>query len=188
MTELPLTPLVQLLQSIRADRSAYQWHKAIEAALAEARPPQEPVVQVGYTCLCSDVFPLGEWQVSGCKLHRDGRVCRVTVFAGAGAEARRPAPPLSQNEQAWEDLRADGGLPEARFFYAEELIRLCERIVTGDGQQLENLEMSDEEWNATIDAVCGPGEGFAQVTIARDDWLAMIHFVKAAKRRANAEA
>lgn len=38
----------------------------------------------------------------------------VTALVHWAADAYRSSLPLSQNEQAWEDLRADGGLPEAQ--------------------------------------------------------------------------
>lgn len=49
--------------------------------------------------------------------------------------------------------------------------QLIERIVTGDGQQLENLTMTDAEWQAirlkNVD-----------ITMGIDDWLALVRIAR----------
>lgn len=53
-----------------------------------------------------------------------------------------------------------------------DLLALIRRIVTGDGQQLENLDMTWDEW-ADSAGVNDDGDEF-EITIAREDWFALI--------------
>lgn len=54
-----------------------------------------------------------------------------------------------------------------------ELDTLLHRIATGDGHQLENLDMTDEEWRATFGS-----DTETEVTMNCDDWLELVRYVR----------
>lgn len=59
--------------------------------------------------------------------------------------------------------------------------KLIERVVTGDGAQTENLEMSEDEWRQMLDNIKHNGDGDEEnfpVTMRFDDWMGMIAHVK----------
>lgn len=53
-----------------------------------------------------------------------------------------------------------------------DLLALVRRVVTGDGQQLENLDMTEDEWKESAGVTDN-----IEVTISRADWFAMIRAV-----------
>lgn len=57
----------------------------------------------------------------------------------------------------------------------QQLRDLITRIVTGDGQQMENLTMSDEEHQAELSP---EGEEYIDVTIHIHDWLEMVRIAR----------
>lgn len=58
--------------------------------------------------------------------------------------------------------------------YHQDLRDLITRVVTGDGHQMENLYMSDTEWEAAAEER-SPGEHCVTITIPVEDWLEMVH-------------
>lgn len=56
-----------------------------------------------------------------------------------------------------------------------ELRELIVRVVTGDGAQLENLEMTEEEWNEGAGITAGGDD--IEISIRREDWFALIRAV-----------
>ena len=74
-------------------------------------------------------------------------------------------------------------MPTRRWSTPNEVKQLILRIVTGDGAQLENLEMSDDEWRAVALDSFGPDyvEHF-EVTMRFDDWLLLVHLAAAYAR------
>ena len=59
-----------------------------------------------------------------------------------------------------------------------DLLKLIERIVTGDGAQLENLDLSDAEWDALCEDVGNDPEHF-EVTMRLEDWKALARVARA---------
>lgn len=59
----------------------------------------------------------------------------------------------------------------------KELDELLINIVTGDGQQLENLTMTDEEWAESFN-----GEDDTDITVSRANWLALVRYVRLAQQ------
>lgn len=55
-----------------------------------------------------------------------------------------------------------------------EMVALITRIVTGDGQQRENLEMTNEEWEEELG-----NNGDVDITMDAQDWMAMVRVAKA---------
>lgn len=56
----------------------------------------------------------------------------------------------------------------------QQLRDLITRIVTGDGQQRENLELTDEEHRAEL----SPGGEMVDITIDTEDWLEMVEVAR----------
>lgn len=54
----------------------------------------------------------------------------------------------------------------------QELRDLITRVVTGDGAQLENLDMEDEELTETAE------DGELTVTITVENWLALVEIAR----------
>lgn len=61
-----------------------------------------------------------------------------------------------------------------------ETASLIYRIVTGDGAQLENLAMTDDEWKGAAFDMFGPDcEEHFEVTMRLEDWLALVRIARA---------
>lgn len=54
----------------------------------------------------------------------------------------------------------------------QELRDLITRVVTGDGAQLENLDMEDEELTETAE------DGEMTITVTVENWLAMVEIAR----------
>lgn len=61
---------------------------------------------------------------------------------------------------------------------AKELLALIHRVVTGDGAQLENLDITDGEWECLCEDMGEDREHFS-ITVRLDDWLGMVRAVRA---------
>lgn len=62
----------------------------------------------------------------------------------------------------------------------EQAQALARDIVTGHGAQLENLDMTDDEWRGSAVDMFGPEyEEHFEITMRFDDWLALLRFSKA---------
>lgn len=63
----------------------------------------------------------------------------------------------------------------------QDVLALIRRVVTGDGAQLENLDLTDEEWRCIGFDTYGPDfEEHFEITVRFDDWLAMVRLVRVA--------
>ena len=54
-----------------------------------------------------------------------------------------------------------------------ELDTLLTNIVTGDGEQPENLSMTEEEWAVSFD-----GDDETDITVSRENWLKLVEYVQ----------
>lgn len=55
----------------------------------------------------------------------------------------------------------------------EELRNLITRVVTGDGQQQENLSMRDEDWKREAEDQTGD-EGMINISLLIEQWIEML--------------
>ena len=55
----------------------------------------------------------------------------------------------------------------------QSMLELIQRVVTGDGQQLENLSMSDDEWQQAFE-----GQEYVEITMRKEDWLALVRLAR----------
>lgn len=64
----------------------------------------------------------------------------------------------------------------------DTVLRLVERVVTGNGEQLENLSMSDDEWRIAAEQMFGAYyvDHFT-VTMRFEDWLTMVRLSRLAR-------
>ena len=66
---------------------------------------------------------------------------------------------------------------EARAMDEAQIRKLITRIVTGDGEQRENIEITDEEWKEHLDSTAH-GQDQIEITMHRDDWMALIRIAR----------
>ena len=135
------------------DISKYQCADELEALLASQRPPTE------------DVCPAHDTQGYGCELPRGHR------------EPHERLRGLSAFKQ-WEEYEPPAPAVPSPADPQPDLLKLIERIVTGDGAQLENLDLSDAEWDALCEDVGNDPEHF-EVTMRLEDWKALARVARA---------
>lgn len=61
------------------------------------------------------------------------------------------------------------------------MMALVWRVATGDGQQLENLAMSDDEWRGEL-ARRPLDEDHVEVSVRVEDWLSLVRLARQVQR------
>ncbi len=92
-----------------------------------------------------------------------------------------PADQLALREAICEVLELEAVLASRAPQDETPLRELIWRVVTGDGAQLENLAMTDDEWEGSMADAFGMDNEHMEVTLSRQDWLDLVRAARASR-------